>query len=266
MTGTNIVNYKQKLREQAEEAARQEQSGGSTMLSVRGGILKYGDEILPGNQACLIILDSIKENNYYTAKFDVNSPSAPICYAVGRGPAGEDAMAPHESMAADLTYFQPQANSCRECPHNEWGSATLGKGKACQNRRRLSMLPGGYYEAKRGSRDLALHMFTDPLDFKSAEIAQFKVPVMSVKNYGGYVDQLLQQFQLPAHGVFTRMFIEPDEKAQYKACFEFLEEVPDNLLEVILQRHEEAQRAQFKGYMAPDARDSKPAERGGFRR
>ena len=65
MTGTNIVNYKQKLREQAEEAARQEQAAGGTMLSVRGGILKYGDEVLPGNHACLIILDSVKENDYY---------------------------------------------------------------------------------------------------------------------------------------------------------------------------------------------------------
>ena len=265
MTGTNIVNYKQKLREQAEAAARQEQAAGGTMLSVRGGILKYGDEVLPGNQACLIILDSVKENDYYLGKFDAENPSAPVCYAFGRGPAGEDEMAPHESMQTDLTYFKPQSDTCRTCRHNEWGSAEQGKGKACQNRRRLSMIAGGYYEAKRGSRDLNLHMFTDPLDFKSAEIAQFKVPVMSVKNYGTYVDQLLQQYQLPAHGVFTRMFIEPDERSQYKVLFEFLEEVPESLLEVILQRHDEAQRAPFKGYMAPEARDNKP-QRGGFRR
>lgn len=267
MTGTNIVNYRQKLKEQAEQAVLQEQVSGGTMLSVRGGILTYGEETLPGNQACVIILDSVKENTYYTAKFDADNPAAPICYAFGRGPASEDAMAPHESMQVDLTYFKPQASECSGCPWNEWGSADKGKGKACQNRRRLALIPAGYYEAKRGSRDLSLQMFTDPGDFKTAEIAHVKLPVLSVKNYGDYLDQLLQTVQLPAHGVFTRLYVEPDAKAQYKICFEFLEEVPDDLLEIIMARHEEAENAPFKGYMPPEDKVAKPAAgRGAFRR
>lgn len=267
MTGTNIVNYKEKLKQQAQDAVRQEQVSGGTMLSTRGGILTYGDETLPGNQACVIILDSVKENTYYTAKFDPDQPAAPVCYAFGRGPAGEDAMAPHESMQTDLTYFKPQADECGKCPWNEWGSADKGKGKACQNRRRLALIPAGFYEAKRGSRDLALNMFTDPGDFKTAEIAHIKLPVLSVKNYGDYLDQLLQTVQLPAHGVFTRLYVEPDAKAQYKVCFEFLEEVPDALLEVIMARHEEALNAPFKGYMAPEVKDpNKTQQNRGFRR
>lgn len=265
MTGTNIVNYKQKLREQAEAAVRQEQTSGGTMLSVRGGVLTYGEETLPGNQACVIILDSVKENNFYTAKFDPDNPQPPTCYAFGRGPVGEDEMGPHESMQVDLNYFKPQSEACNGCAWNEWGSADKGKGKACQNRRRLALVPAGYYEAKRGSRDLALNMFTDPVDFKTAEIAHIKLPVLSVKNYGNYLDQLLSTVQLPAHGVFTRMYVEPDPKAQYTVNFEFLEEVPDELLEIIMARHEEAQNAAFKGYMPPEER--KPAAgRGGFRR
>ena len=266
MTGTNIVNYKQKLKEQAENAVRQEQVSGGTMLSVRGGVLTYGEETLPGNQACIIILDSVKENTYYTGKFDPDVMAAPICYAFGRGPVGEDEMGPHESMQVDLTYFKPQHDACNGCKHNEWGSADTGKGKACQNRRRLALIPAGYYEAKRGSRDMVLQMFTDPGDFKTAEIAHIKLPVLSVKNYGNYLDQLLQTTQLPAHGVFTRMYIEPDEKAQYKVCFEFLDEVPEDLLEVVMARHDEAVNAPFKGYMPPEDRSSKPAGRGGFRR
>jgi hypothetical protein len=267
MTGTNIINYKEKLREQAEKAVQQEQVAGGTMLSTRGGILTYGEETLPGNQACVIILDSVKENTFYGSKFDPENPSAPLCYAFGRGPAGEDDMGPDASMQVDLNYFQPQNDTCAGCPKNEWGSAEFGKGKACQNRRRLALIPAGFYEAKRGSRDLTLEMFTDPGDFRTAEIAHIKLPVLSVKNYGEYVSQLLQTVQLPAHGVFTRMYVEPDPKAQYKVCFEFLEEVPEALLEVIMDRHEEAVRAPFKGYMPPEDRGPKAANtRGGFRR
>lgn len=266
MTGTNIVNYKDKLREQAQKAVQQEAVSGGTMLSTRGGILTYGDEILPGNQACIIILDSVKENTYYTAKFDADAPAAPTCYAFGRGPAGEDDMAPHESMQADLSYFKPQAEECSKCPWNEWGSADKGKGKACQNRRRLALIPAGYYEAKKGSRDLTLNMFTDPADFKSAEIAHIKLPVLSVKNYGDYLNSILSTVQLPAHGVFTRLFVEPDAKAQYKVGFEFLEEVPEDLLEIIMARHEEATNAPFKGYQPPEEKKPGAGGRGGFRR
>lgn len=265
MTGTNIVNYKEKLKEQAQKGVQQEQVSGGTMLSTRGGILTYGDETLPGNQACVIILDSVKENTFYDSKFDPENPSAPICYAFGRGPAGEDDMGPHESMQADLNYFKPQSDTCATCPHNEWGSADKGKGKACQNRRRLALIPAGFYEQKRGTRDLTLEMFTAPNDFKTAEIAHIKLPVTSVKNYGDYLGQLLQTVQLPAHGVFTRMYVEPDAKAQYKVCFEFLEEVPEDLLEVIMARHEEALNAPFKGYMPPEDRGNAP-KRTGFRR
>jgi hypothetical protein len=267
MTGTNIINYKQKLREQAEQAVKQEVVAGGTMLSTRGGVLTYGEETLPGNQACVIILDSVKENTYYGAnKFDPDAPSPPICYAFGRGPVGEDEMAPHESMQVDLNYFKPQHDSCTGCQWNEWGSADKGRGKACQNRRRLALIPAGFYEAKRGSRDLVLQMFTAPADFKTAEIAHIKLPVLSVKNYGNYLDQLLSTVQLPAHGVFTRMYLENDAQAQFKVCFEFLEEVPDDLLEVIMARHEEATNAAFRGYMPPEEKKLGGNSRGGFRR
>ena len=266
MTGTNIVNYREKLKEQAQEAVRQEQISGGTMLSTRGGVLTYGQETLPGNQACVIILDSVKENTYYTEEFDPDAPTAPTCYAFGRGPAGEDEMGPHESMQVDLNYFEPQHDNCAGCMWNEWGSADKGKGKACQNRRRLALIPAGYYEQKRGSRDLALNLFTDVADFKTSEIAHIKLPVMSVKNYGTYLDQILTQTQLPAHGVITRLFLEPDANSQYKVGFEFIEEVPDNLLEVIMARHEEAVNAPFKGYMPPDTTRAAKPGRGGFRR
>jgi hypothetical protein len=68
-------------------------------------------------------------------------------------------MGPHPSMQADAN-FQPQSDLCKTCEHNQWGSADKGRGKACQNRRRLTMIPAGVFMPKRGSRDFDLEIFT----------------------------------------------------------------------------------------------------------
>lgn len=249
----DLTHYKQQLAQQAKVAVEQETLSGGTVLSTRGGTLVYGEETLPGNQACIIILDAIKENTFYEGKFDPDVPAAPICYAMGRGPDDAD-MAPHESMMQDENYFVPQAESCQTCPMNEWGSADKGRGKACQNRRRLSLIPAGSYIPKRGSRDFDLELFDDPKDFEQADIAFLKLPVLSVKEYAKFVHQVSTNFNLPPHGVICRIWVEPDAKAQYKVCFEVIEAVPDELLPAIMAKHDEALAMKYTGYRAPEER------------
>lgn len=251
--GTDLTHYRRQLAAQAKAAVEQEQLSGGTVLSTRGGTLTYGEETLPGNQACVIILDAIKENTYYADKFDPDNPTAPICYAMGRGPDDDD-MAPHPSMQEDENYFEPQAVACKGCPMNEWGSADKGRGKACQNRRRLSLIPAGSYMPKRGSRDFDLDLFNDPKDFQQAEIAFLKLPVLSVKEYAKFVNQVATNFNMPPHGVIARVWVEPDPKAQYKVCFEVIELVPDELLPAVMAKHEEAINMKYQGYRAPEER------------
>lgn len=243
-----LVSYDEQWAKAAEQYAQQEELRGGTFLSTRGGVLSFGEEELPGNQACVIILDAVKENTFYTDDFSADAPAAPTCYAFGRG---VEEMAPHESMQTDLNYFKPQSETCATCPHNEWGSADKGRGKACQNRRRLALIPAGYYAGKRGSRDLDLHLFDDPKHFQTADIAFIKLPVMSVKDWAKYVTQLSAQVHRPPHGVITRLFLEPDTKSQYRVHFEMVENVPDELAQIVMQRHEEATRAVIQGYVPP---------------
>src|ERR1700761_5118895 len=153
MTGTNLVNYNEKWAQQAAQYAEQEKLVGGTFISTRGGTLSIGEEVLPGNQMVVIVLDVVNENTFYDNKFDPDNRQPPLCYAFGRS---ADEMAPHESMQVDLEYFQPQAETCSVCPHNAWGSAEKGRGKACQNRRRIALIPAGYYNPRRGSRDFDL--------------------------------------------------------------------------------------------------------------
>lgn len=254
MTGRDIVNYDQVWAQQAEKHAAEEQLTSGAVLSTRGGTLSVGDEVLPGNQACVIVLDSLRENTYYADKFNPDLPAAPICYAFGRGPEAEEEMAPHESMQVDLHYFKPQAQDCKTCQWNEWGSADKGRGKACQNRRRLALIPAGFYSPKRGSRDFDLEIFNDPKHFQTADIVFAKLPVLSVKNWAKYVNQIATNFHRPPHGVITRLFLEPDAQAQYKLDFEMIEEVPNDLAQIIMDRHEAALKQTIQGYKPPEER------------
>jgi hypothetical protein len=252
MTGKEIVDVSKKWEAQAAQAAQETPATSSTFLSTRGGVLAFGEEVMAGNQACVIIMDDVQENTFYEGKFDPNDLQPPICYAFHRpGDFGTE-MAPHESMQADLTYFEPQNDVCKGCPHNEYGSADTGKGKACQNRARLALIPAGYYQAKRGSRDFDLEIFEDAEHFRTAEMAFIKLPVMSVKEYYKFKAQTAAAMNRPPHGVICRLFLEPDAKAQYKVCFEVIEEVPDELAEIIFARRDEALAMPIKGYQAPE--------------
>lgn len=260
MTGQEITNYDAEWAKQAALYADQETLGSGTFLSTRGGILSFGEEELPGNQACVIILDAVKENTYYADKFNPTEAASPICYAFGRG---ADEMVPHPSMAQHPEYFVPQARECSACPHSQWGSADTGRGKACQNRRRLALIAAGYYAPKRGSRDFDLELFSDPKHFETTDIAFIKLPVLSVKEWAKYVTQVSASLQRPAHGVITRLYVEPDPKSQYKVHFDMIEKVPDVLTYIIIARHEAATKLTIAGYAPPQERE--PAGGGSLR-
>lgn len=263
MTGNAIVNYDDLYARRMQTATQGEQLRQGTFISTRGGTMSIGDEQLPGNQACVIIVDWVSENTLYAERFNPDNPQPPICYAFARGPEEADHMGPHQSMQADPNYFIPQSDICKTCPHNQWGSADKGRGKACQNRRRLTMIPAGVFLPKRGSRDFDLEIFDDVKHFETADTAFMKLPVTSVENWGKYVHQVGEATNRSPDGVITRVFIEPHPKYQYTINFELLEKVPDELVQAVIRRADIAQSAQIEGYMPPKEDTAAPAQGGG---
>lgn len=255
MTGTSLINYEEKWQQKAERAVEHEPLTGGQWLSVKGGQLMIGEQVMPGNQAMVVVLDSVMENTFYGVRFDADNPMPPICYAMARG---GDELFPHLDMQKD-PYFEPQnwdgnyVAGCQGCPKNEWGSADQGKGKACQNRRRLTLIPAGFYSPKKGSRDFDEEIFDDPKHYKSAEVAFFKLPVTSVSNWAKYVNQLAGGPRRPPFGVITRIYLEPHAVHQYEVCFEMLDLVPDHLADAIMDRNEAAVKMPLLGYQPPDA-------------
>jgi hypothetical protein len=251
--GTQVTRYDEKFAEMAAGYTSGERATGS-FISTKGGVLTFGDEALPGNQMCVVVLDYVQERTFYAEKYDPNRESAapPICYAFKRNDDAEE-MAPHPSMMADLSYFKPQNEICSSCPNNVFGTADTGRGKACSERRRLALLPAGYYTPRRGSRDFDLNFIQDPEHYKSADIAYLKLPVTSVKEWARYVTQLASSLRRPPLAVVTRVYIEPDPKIQFKVKFEMIEQLPDTLYDVIMKRHEEAKNGIIFGYPPPSA-------------
>lgn len=251
---TAVTQWDERLAQLAGEYADTEPIGGS-FLSTKGGVLSFQDEPLPGNQMVVVILDVVHERTLYTQKYVAGAENnlPPVCYAFGRTPEEIQQMAPHPSMQAGPDYFIPQNFECATCPNNEWGSSDTGRGKACGERRRIALLPAGYYQPKRGSRDFDLHLFDDPGHYASADIAFLKLPVMSVKDWARYVTHLSSAHSRPPFGVISRVYLEPDPKSQFRVKFEMLELLSPELFETIYARHEEAKSSIVFGYPPPSA-------------
>lgn len=260
--GREITNYDEEFARKAAEYAESEQLTGGQFITTRGGVLRFGDEVMPGNQIAVVIVDSVFENTYYEGRFNADEPVPPVCYAFARGDK-KDEMFPHPAMQ-DHPHFQPQnvardgtVEGCQTCPMNEWGSADQGRGKACQNRRRLALLPAGFYSKKRGDRDFTLELFDDEKHYKSADLAFLKLPVTSVKDYSKYVTQLSASVHKPPFGVVTRIWCEADSNSQYKIRFEMIEELPEFLAPAVFARNEEARGSIITPYAPPREDDDR---------
>lgn len=231
---TALVKWDEELARQAEVAAGMEaNTGGGQFFSTKSGVLSWQDAPLPGNQMAVVILDSVLENVYYEGRYDPETPQGPVCFAFARE---EKTMAPH-SVVTEAGNEQCGASGlCAGCPMNEFGTAEVGKGKACRNTRRLAMIPAGSFNTQTGKFELN----EDPEHYSATGMGFMKLPVTSVKGYASFVKQVAGALKRPPFGIVTKVKIVPDPKSQFKVVFEPIMSLPDELMEAIMARHKEA--------------------------
>lgn len=251
MTGTDITSYNAKMLAMAEQASSVEKTTGARALSTSGGILKYDDAPMPGNRVACIIVSSVFANTLYAGRYNPDKIESPRCYAFGES---EEGMGPHPSMQKDLSYFLPQSPLCHTCEHNEWGSAEQGRGKRCQQRRSLAVIPAGQYVLGQ-DRQFHLQLYNNPDIYRTADFATLKIPVTSVKGWSKYVKGLARDFQRPPLGMITDISLVPDAGDQFHVQFEAIETVPDDHLEAVFSRSQEALEILTEGYEPPGPDD-----------
>jgi hypothetical protein len=237
----------------AYAASEQRESSG---ISIKNGIMSVGDQPIPGNQFAAVILDAVRLNTFYRTTYNPHDSSPPHCYAIGRDDAE---MRPHPDMAKDMNHFQPQAEHCSGCPHNEFGSGQNGKGKACSNRRRLIMLLAGTYQNVNGM--MQLQPMTDPEHYRTTGFLHMTLPPTTLKAWGEYVRASAAQYQRPFFGLVTRIYLYAHPVHGKEAVgFEPLAMVPDEWAMNVIPRQQKAMQEIMEGYEPPQ--NSHP--QGGF--
>lgn len=188
-----LATWQEELAKDAQAAVATESSVQlGNRLSTKGGRFSFGGNLLKDTHIDLVVLDHVMKNTYYEGRYDPDNPASPVCFAFG---TDEKTMAPH----AEST--KPQSKTCADCPQNKFGTSDTGKGKACKNIRELAVIPAEQLKT-----------------LATAEVGLLAVPVMSVKPWAAYVQQLAVG-KLPPYAVVTTVSIEPDAKSQYRLGF-----------------------------------------------
>ena len=228
---TGMIKWDEELAKQAMASAEME-AGVATgnKFGTRAGILTYNGSPIPNGHIACVIVGVRLANAHYPDKFDPENPMPPLCFAFGTDEAN---IAPHKQCVDAGT---AQSDFCASCPHNVFGTADNGKGKACGNGRRLALISAGSLD-----RDGRFTAIEDPNHFKETEIGFMQLPPTALKAFAAYVRGLSSSLKRPPHGVFTKITVAPDPEKQVTFNFEALGEVPDEVMGEVMDRHKEAQ-------------------------
>lgn len=237
---TQVNTWEAELAKSAVIAAKAEsKTVDRPFISFGNGTMSLQGAAFPGNAAAMIVLDSITANLYYGGVYDSSNPVPPECFAFGRTNDegelegidtwdGRKELAPHKSCA------ERQHTECASCPMNQFGSAQTGKGKACQNTRRVAVCPAGTLTAN------GFEAYTKPQQITDAQVAYIKLPTMSTKGFGAYVMQVAGTFSRPLWGMFTKVARINDPRSQFVVECSALKEIPNTLMEATFKKHLEA--------------------------
>lgn len=154
---------------------------GKVFTLVRGGerqiIPDPADPDEPARALNLVLLaaNPTLSKVYYAKGYEDGSTDKPTCYS-------NDGTKP----AADAT--EPQSKTCAGCKWNVFGSSSNGRGKACQDSRRLAVAPAGQLD----------------------DVMLLRVPPASLKPLAEYAIDL-ERRGVPLEGTVTKVRFDPEE-------------------------------------------------------
>ncbi len=184
------------------EKAKNEQATetlGVPRITHKSGLLKIDGEEVDGNKLRLIVVTYGLMKTYYAEAYDDSAQGqTPDCYAFAPAePGAEEKMIPHPAAP------DKQSEACAGCPHNAFGTAKLGRGKRCQDKRRV----------------LCMVEVKDKKSIIAAQVRQFEIPPGSLRNWSTYLKGLKE---ISPSGnvrtVVTELATKPAERA-YQLTF-----------------------------------------------
>ena len=224
-------DVKDLLREELKSQSELEKAPSPmAYISIKGKKFRAGDEKLPNELYCVIVVAGY-DKTYYASPYDPDSPATPSCFAASI----EEIAAPSNNSP------EPQSASCLTCPHNVFGSAKIGKGKACKDSRRLIMY--SYDKLK------------SEVDF--SQMAQLRVPSSSLKAFSSYVRTVSLRYGLPYLAVVTK--IELDQDSDYPSLvFDYDDTLNSDEVLKIMSMKPSAIEAAIKTFSPDEDEEKKP--------
>jgi len=228
---TEVQTWEEVCKAKAAQQAAQRAalSTGPKFLSFRGGILNVDKVPIPDNKLDVVVLTFIAENSYYRGKFDPTATQTPLCYAVYQS---------LEDMWPSDDVKEKQADNCKECPHYQWGSDPQGgRGKACKTRYRIAVIPGSIESEQ---------------DILGGELRYATLPVTSCKDFDTFASKCEMVLGRPMFGVVSTLSVVPDAKTQYRVGLNPIQSIPGHLMNAVLRRIDEAEKAITYDYALTD--------------
>lgn len=168
---TALATIKERIKAELETAKKSFEVPSRPKISLQNKKFTLPNGVASAQPINVVIIDWRNTRTLYTGPFNPNNPQAPKCFALAKA---LDDLAPNEQSP------DPQADSCAECPHDQWGSDPAGgKGKACKNSVRLAVVPA------------------TALDGESAQMYALDIPRTSIRNWESLISRLSDSGHLP---------------------------------------------------------------------
>lgn len=210
-------------------ASAEAKSAGGDYISTKGGILSINGNVIDGNCFNAVVVESVFSNAFYEHPYDERNPVPPDCYAFAED---EEGLAPHEECQ---TAQHPQ---CAGCPNNAYGTARVGRGKACRNQRRLAVIAE---DADEGFADSGAQMYI------------LSVAPTSLKAWASYVQNVYSTMKKDVSQVVTEITLfTPKGQTYSQLSFNYVRPLTVEEQGAVLPRRDEAMRIMTVPYPKPE--------------
>lgn len=246
---TSIVKWDEKFAKYAKESKEQVKNIGVGGVSIKfgRGRISIGENEIKGGKLECVILGHCALNRWNSQPYDADNPQPPDCYAFAL--VNDDPeMAPHPSAP------HKQAEKCADCEKNQFGTALVGRGKACGNTIRLGILTSKDAEDAEG--------------ISTAELATAGISPTNLTHFKKYLDAVSEEHGRPLWAVVTEISSHDDPKTQIRLEFKLVSLIEDDdILNALEKRFLKVQDSLQKPFSAPTERTNgkKPAAGGNKR-
>lgn len=213
--------YRERMLAKANESTEHEISSDFQYISMnnRKGVftMNKGEDEL-GDAFLGVIVNDAFVNAYYEGSYDPDSKTPPVCFAHHHL---------EEEMIPDDKIESPEHGDCQTCPHNQFGSASNGKGKACKNGRRIAVVAVDD-EFDEYSKDEVNNLVetgkavianngvvTEKITNPDEEVYLMNLSATSLKNFRDYKHKLKNKLKFPIENVVTRISLEESPKGDW---------------------------------------------------